>query len=77
MVLRESITPVLLGVAVGLAAAWASTRLIEGMLFNLAPRDTATLVVATTVLVLAALVAAWVPARRASVVDPMTALRRE
>ena len=57
--------------------AWAAARFVEGMLFNLAPRDTATLVLATAVLAMAALVAAWVPARRASVVDPMTALRRE
>lgn len=77
MVLRESLTPVLLGLAAGLAAAWTTTQFLEGMLFNLAPRDTATLVLATTVLVVAALVAAWVPARRASAVDPMTALRRE
>jgi len=77
MVLRESLTPVLLGIAAGLAAAWATTQFIEGMLFNLAPRDTATLVLATTVLVVASLVAAWVPARRASVVDPMTFLLRD
>ncbi len=77
MVLRESLMPVLLGVAARLVAAWVTTRFVEGMLFNLAPRDPVTLVLATTVLVLSSLIAALVPARRASVVDPMTALRRE
>ncbi len=77
MVVRESLIPVALGVAAGLAAAWMTGQFIQSLLFNLAPRDTSTLVLATAVLTVAALVAAWVPARRASTVDPMTALRRD
>ena len=77
MVLNESIVPVLVGVVFGLVAALMTTRLIESMLFGLTPRDTATMAWASAGLLLSALAAAWIPARRASRVDPMTALRCE
>jgi ABC-type antimicrobial peptide transport system permease subunit len=76
-VLRESLVPVVVGVALGLGAALMTTEMIESMLFGLTPTDTATLAIATVALVGSALVAAWVPSFRASRVDPMTALRME
>ena len=76
-VLRESLVPVVVGVALGLGAALATTQVVESMLYGLTPTDTATLAIATGALVVSALVAAWVPSFRASRVDPMTALRAE
>ncbi len=65
------------GAALGLAGALAGTQLLKTMLFGVAERDPATLLAAALVLVVVALVAAWLPARRAAAVDPMTALRLE
>jgi predicted permease len=76
-VLRESLVPVVVGVALGLAAAFATTQVVESRLYGLTPTDTATLAIATVGLVVSALVAAWVPSFRASRIDPMVALRSE
>ena len=76
-VLRESLVPVVVGVALGLGAALATTQVIESMLYGLTPTDTATLAIATAALFVSALAAAWVPSFRASRVDPMKALRAE
>jgi ABC-type antimicrobial peptide transport system permease subunit len=65
------------GIALGLPVAWAASRWVKSMLFGLTPTDPATIVSAALVLAGAALVAAYLPARRASRVDPMTALRHE
>ena len=77
MILKESLTPVGLGLAVGLGAAALSTRLIESMLFGVEPNDPLTLAAAVILLTASAAIAAWLPARRAARVDPMTALRYE
>jgi predicted permease len=77
MVLRESLVPVALGAGFGLIAASMATQVIQSMLFGLTRNDPATLAMATVALVGSALVAAWIPCRRASRVDPMTALRRD
>jgi predicted permease len=76
-VLRESMTLVVVGVLVGLAAAIAAGGLIEKMLFGLAPTDTLTIGIALTTLMAVATLAGFLPARRASRVDPMVALRYE
>jgi len=55
----------------------ATTRVVQSELFEVAPRDPMTLVTATGTLVLAAAIAAWLPARRAASVDPTTALRAD
>jgi ABC-type lipoprotein release transport system permease subunit len=66
-----------LGAALGLAGAAATTRALGAMLFGTDPLDPWVLVTVTAVLALVALVASWLPARRATRVDPVTALRSE
>ena len=61
----------------GIAANFAASRLVESLLFGIAARDALTLAMSATVLVTVALLAAWLPARRAATVDPMAALRIE
>jgi ABC-type antimicrobial peptide transport system permease subunit len=68
---------VLGGALLGLLGAFLSTRLIRGMLFDTAPTDVATFVVVPLVLVVVAIAASYAPARRATKVDPMVALRAE
>jgi predicted permease len=77
MIVKGSLAPVGLGLALGVAGAVASAQLIESMLFGVAANDPLTLAGAVSVLMASAALAAWLPARRASRVDPMTALRYE
>jgi predicted permease len=77
MVLRETLWMVAIGVAIGLLSALASGRLIRSRLFGLSPADPATLAMAISVILLAAVLAGFLPARRASRIDPMNALRFE
>ena len=65
------------GVQVGLSGALLSTRLLQHLLFEVSPTDPTTLAAVVIVLVVAALGASYVPARRASLVDPMEVLREE
>jgi predicted permease len=77
MVLRETLWMVAIGVAIGLLCALASGRLISSRLFGLTATDPATLALAIVVILLAAVLAGFLPARRASRIDPMNALRFE
>jgi putative ABC transport system permease protein len=77
LVLREGLLVGGLGVAVGLAAALASTRVIESLLFEITPTDPLTLGAVAGLLLAVALAATLWPARRATKVDPMVALRYE
>jgi len=76
-VLREALLLSLIGVAVGLPAAFAAGRLIRSQLYGVAPYDPLALAAAAVALVAVALFAAWLPARRAARIDPMVALRCE
>ena len=76
-VLRQASAVTALGVGVGIAAAVASARLLSGLLFGLAADDLLTLSMGATLLCATALLAGYVPARRAARVDPATTLRTE
>jgi putative ABC transport system permease protein len=75
MLLREAMRPVGIGIVVGVAGAYAMTRLLTAMLFEVSATDVTSYVVACGVLATAALIASIVPARRALRVDPITAVR--
>ncbi|HEY6391674.1 MAG TPA: ADOP family duplicated permease, partial [Bryobacteraceae bacterium] len=77
MVLREVLWMVGIGVAIGLLCSLASGRFIGSRLFGLTPADPATLATAISVILLAAVLAGFLPARRASRIDPMDALRSQ
>jgi predicted permease len=77
MVLRETLLLVLIGVAIGVPAALASARLISSMLYAIRAIDPLTFVGASLLLTSVALLASYIPARRAMKVDPMVALRYE
>jgi len=68
---------VLIGLAIGLPASLAATRMTKELLFGLTPGDPLTIALATIVMVFIAVLAGYLPARRASRVDPMVALRQE
>ncbi len=77
MVLRQGLLVASIGIIVGLATSLALTRLLRGLLFGVAPNDPETLLVVTLGLLVAALAASWIPAWRATRIDPMAALRNE
>jgi putative ABC transport system permease protein len=77
LVLRQGVTLALVGVGIGLAAALALTRAMRGMLFQVGASDPITFVVVPLLLVGVAVFASWLPARRATRVDPIEALRSE
>ena len=77
MVMKETLLLVAIGMAIGLGSALATTRLISSLLFGLTPNDPATIAAAALLMIAVAALAGYLPARRASRVDPMTALRCE
>jgi predicted permease len=77
MVLRESLVLAGLGLVVGVPIALGGTRVLQSMLFGLAPHDPATLAGAAALMLTLAVLAGYLPARRASAVDPLNALRAE
>jgi predicted permease len=77
IVVREATTTVVAGAALGVIAALAAVRLVRSQLFGVEPHDPVAIGVATLVLLTLALLAAYLPARRASRIDPLVALRHE
>jgi putative ABC transport system permease protein len=77
MVLVQGLKLALLGAGLGLAGSYAATRLLSSLLFNVSPTDPLTFVGIATLLTVIALLASYIPARRATKVDPMVALRYE
>jgi len=74
---RDAAWPVAIGMTVGLVGAWGATRVISTFLFDTTPTDVPAFAAAAALLAFAALVAVWIPARRAALVDPVTSLRSE
>jgi putative ABC transport system permease protein len=77
MILRSSLSLILVGVGLGLCGAIAVTRVLQSFLFEVKPTDIATFAVVSVLLAAVALLACYIPARRATKVDPMVALRYE
>jgi predicted permease len=77
LVVREGLATTAVGIALGLVAAAALTRLLESLLFEVRPGDPLTYAAVAGVLLLTALLATWLPARRATRVDPLVAIRAE
>ena len=77
LVVRQGALLVAAGVGLGLLAAAASSRVLENFLFGVTPGDRVTFLAATLVLIAVALLACWLPARRATRVDPLEVLRFE
>ena len=77
MVVRRTLTWSVAGIVLGLGSALAATRLLETLLFEITPTDARTLMAVTTAILIAAIAASYIPARRATRVDPLLALRHE
>ena len=77
LIMRQHLIPALIGVAVGLAGAFAVSRFLESLVYGVAATDLLTFAVVAVMLVLVAALAAYIPARRATHVDPLIALRAE
>ena len=77
LVLRDTAWMIAIGACIGLPAALASTRLVSSFLYGLTPQDPLSIVLATAGLIVVTALAGYIPARRATRVDPMVALRYE
>ncbi len=75
LVLREGLLLTLSGVTLGVTGAWALTRFLSGLLFGVSATDPGAFAAVVALLLVVALLASWIPARRATKVDPMIALR--
>jgi ABC-type antimicrobial peptide transport system permease subunit len=77
LVMREVLQLVAIGILIGLPAAWGLTRFAKSQLYGIQPNDALTIVLATAGIALVAILSGYIPARRATLVDPMRALRWE
>jgi ABC-type antimicrobial peptide transport system permease subunit len=76
-VVAGAVKTVLPGIAIGIVAAWVAGRWIESLLFGITGRDIATLAAVAVSLLVTTVLAAWIPALRASRLDPLRTLRAE
>ena len=77
LVIKQGLRLATIGVVIGLIGAWSLTRLMASLLFGITPTDSVTLIAVVVTLALVALAACYLPARRATKVDPLIALREE
>ena len=77
MVVRQGMALAMIGVAIGLGASYGLTRLMKTLLFGVGATDLLTFTVVALLLTMVALIACWIPARRATKIDPMVALKYE
>lgn len=77
MVVREGMLLSLVGTALGILGALAATRLLGALLFGVGPTDAATFALVTAIILIAAALASFLPARAATAIDPATSLRAE
>ena len=75
MVLRQGVLLAFVGVVVGLAGAFVATRALSNLLFGVSSRDPFTFIAGPIILAIVAVAASYLPARRATKTDPLTALR--
>jgi ABC-type antimicrobial peptide transport system permease subunit len=77
MIIIQEMRLALIGVALGIAAAYGLTRFLGSLLYGVEPRDPTTFVATPAILIAVALLACWIPARRAARINPSEALRYE
>jgi ABC-type antimicrobial peptide transport system permease subunit len=77
LVIREALTPVVVGILAGLIVTYWGAKFLQSFLYHVDARDPVTYVLVVLVLIATAIVAAWLPARRAARTDPATVLRAE
>ena len=75
LVVRRALLTAVAGVAAGSAASWLGAPVLRGMLYGIAPRDASTIAIAATIVVIAATLAAYLPARRILRLDVISSLR--
>jgi ABC-type antimicrobial peptide transport system permease subunit len=77
LVVKQGMALTVIGLSVGLSASFALTRLMKTLLFGVSPTDPLTFIVISLLLTFVALLACWIPARRATKADPLLALRSQ
>ena len=77
LVLRQSMLPILAGLALGVAGAVGAGQLLTSFLYDVRPTDLRVITTVAVLLVAVGIIASWLPARRAAMVDPLVALREE
>jgi putative ABC transport system permease protein len=77
LIVGEGVKLALAGSLIGLGGAWALTRLMKNLLFNVSATDPLTFILTPLLLMAIALLACWIPARQATRVDPLVAIRNE
>ena len=77
LILKHGVVLVLSGVVIGVAGALALTRFLASLLFEVTPTDTVTFVIVSVIFFVIAMLASFIPARRATKVNPLVALRYE